>query len=105
MKPKAWRSFRVRRTGAVAIAVFAAFLPSAMAQTLVWNSGVSGPAHPADGSGAWDASTSANWTNGSVDSIWSDGDPAVFGGSKGAAGTAVIDDASRAEWTMHQAAH
>ena len=62
--------------------------------SLTWDSGGTHPLAPVDGSGNWDTTTSALWSNGLTDSVWINGDAAIFGSNNGVAGTVTIDDPS-----------
>ncbi|HUB25519.1 MAG TPA: autotransporter-associated beta strand repeat-containing protein [Tepidisphaeraceae bacterium] len=95
MKRTNRRSRIGRRGSLIASSVFAVILPAAaLAQSLTWDASGNHPTSPNDGSGNWDTSSAANWSNGSADSVWSNGDIAVFGAANGAAGTVLIDDPS-----------
>ncbi|MGC3992465.1 MAG: autotransporter-associated beta strand repeat-containing protein [Chthoniobacteraceae bacterium] len=62
---------------------FTAALPS-FAATYSWDAGLT-PASPSGGTGAWDLST-ADWSNGTTDQVWTDTtgtDTATFGGTAG----------------------
>jgi autotransporter-associated beta strand protein len=67
---------------------------SALAQTATWDASGANPAAPTDGAGLWDTTTSANWSSGGVDAVWTNGNVAQIGSANGAAGTINIDDAS-----------
>ncbi len=56
-----------------------------------WDKLGASPTNPVDGGGTWNT-TSAQWSNGSVDAAWSNsnGYSAVFGNSNGAAGTMAV---------------
>ena len=56
-------------------------LTAVSAQTLTWDGGMT--SSPAGGTGTWDAGTTADWYNGAADTIWANGDNAVFGGTAG----------------------
>ena len=64
------------------------------ATTLTWDSSGLNPTAPTDGTGNWDTTTAANWSNGTVDAVWTTGNTAVFGSNNGTANTVTIDDAS-----------
>ena len=64
------------------------------ATTLTWDASGSNPGAPTDGSGNWDATAAANWSNGAADSVWDNASTAQFGSNNGAAGTVTIDDVS-----------
>ena len=57
---------------------------TAPAATLTWDASGSNPAAPTDGAGNW-TTVNANWANGLVDGVWTNGDSAIFG-SGGAGG-------------------
>jgi autotransporter-associated beta strand protein len=67
---------------------------SAFAQTATWDASGANPAAPTDGGGSWDTTTSANWSSGGVDAVWTNGSVAQIGTANGSAGTINIDDAS-----------
>lgn len=79
------------RTYACGLLALAAISSTLRADTLTWDSSGLNPNAPVDGAGAWDTTT-ALWSNGSVDSIWSNAgnNTAVFGSSNGAAGTVTV---------------
>src|SRR4051794_440179 len=77
----------------VACILFASF-GIAGAANLTWDSSGANPANPADGSGLWNSTTAANWSNGASDIVWDNVSTAVFGSHNGAAGTVTIDDPS-----------
>ncbi|HUB27533.1 MAG TPA: autotransporter-associated beta strand repeat-containing protein, partial [Tepidisphaeraceae bacterium] len=68
---------------------------NACAQSLTWDASGANPTSPIDGSGNWDTLTGINWSNGTNDSPWIDGNSAVIGNG-GTAGTITIDDLSGA---------
>src|SRR5215212_1823238 len=59
--------------------VAALWTSSALAQTLTWDASGANPAAPTDGSGNWNTTTDANWSNGVSDSAWVNGDVAASG--------------------------
>ena len=64
-----------------------------LGQTLTWDSSGSNPLTPADGSGNWNTTTDANWSNGAANSTWVNGNvPSI--GSGGVAGIVTINDIS-----------
>src|SRR5258707_879574 len=63
--------------------------PTAHAKTLQWDP-LFTPLSPSGGPGTWDNGTTANWSNGATDVIWSGGNTAVFGGT---AGTVTVNGA------------
>src|SRR5262245_10830871 len=78
---------------ALALAPIAAalFARPAVAQTLTWDASAANPASPADGSGNWNTSTSANWSDSVSDFAWVNGNVAAIGNG-GTAGVITIDD-------------
>ncbi|HUB24806.1 MAG TPA: hypothetical protein VL992_05200, partial [Tepidisphaeraceae bacterium] len=69
----------------------------ASGQTLTWDASgaATSSATATDGSGNWNTLTNSNWFTGTApDSVWVNGDSAVFGNNNGAAGTVTINDAS-----------
>lgn len=76
---------------ACGLLAFAALSSTLRADSLTWDSSGLNPNAPVDGAGAWDT-TSALWSNGTVDSIWNNAgnNTAVFGSSNGAAGTVTV---------------
>src|SRR3954452_23845927 len=66
---------------------------AAMAQTVTWDANPSNPAAPTDGSGTWNTTAAANWSNGTIDLAWVNDQTASIGNG-GAAGTITIDDPS-----------
>ena len=66
-----------------------ASVPLVSAATLTWDASGTSPAAPTDGAGNW-STANANWSNGSSDSVWTNGDNAVFGVNNGAAGTISV---------------
>ena len=63
----------------------------ALGQTLTWDGSSTNPPAPNDGSGNWNTSTNANWSDGVSDFTWVNGDVAAIGNG-GTAGTITIDD-------------
>lgn len=61
------------------------------AQTLTWDASGANPGAPTDGSGNWNTSPPARWSNGGSDVVWDNLSTAVFGSSNGAAGTVTIN--------------
>lgn len=61
---------------------------TAPAATVTWDASGSNPAAPTDGAGNW-STANANWSNGSTDGVWTNGNGAVFG-SGGAGGAVAI---------------
>jgi len=61
---------------------------TAPAATLTWDASGSNPAAPTDGAGNW-TTANANWSNGSADGVWTNGNSAIFG-SGGAGGTVSV---------------
>src|SRR5262245_8365712 len=64
--------------------VLLSFLP-AFSATLTWDASGSNPTAPTDGGGSWSVAN-ANWSDGLTDSVWVNGNNAIFG-SGGAGGT------------------
>src|SRR6476659_5538512 len=62
------------------------------AANVTWDANPTNPVTPNDGSGNWNTTTDANWSNGAADLPWVNGDVAMIG-SGGAAGTITINDA------------
>lgn len=93
-----------RRFYACGLLAFAALSSTLRADTLTWDSSGLNPNAPVDGAGAWDT-TSALWSNGTVDSIWNNAgnDIAVFGSSNGAAGTVTVDTITAGGLTFNAA--
>jgi fibronectin-binding autotransporter adhesin len=79
----------------LAVAAAAIWANQSFAQSLTWDANPTDPTNPNDGSGNWDTTTSANWSNGITDSTWINGDTAIFGNG-GIAGGVTIDDPSGA---------
>jgi autotransporter-associated beta strand protein len=94
------RSSNVRRSKlglallATAPVAAALWTNSAIGQTATWDSGGANAAAPQDGPGLWDTTTNADWSSGGGDSVWTNGQTALFGTGTAAAGTVNIDDAS-----------
>jgi autotransporter-associated beta strand protein len=61
---------------------------------VTWDAGGSAPAAPTDGSGNWNTTTDANWTDGTFDAAWVTGNTATIGANNGPAGTITINDGS-----------
>ena len=81
---------------ALVVLVFLAqlvILPLATAGTVTWDASGANAAAPTDGLGNWDIST-ANWSDGSTDNGWVNGNNAVIGANNGAAGTITITTAA-----------
>ena len=78
---------------AVAPAAVAIWANPSHAQTLTWDATPTNPAAPNDGSGSWDTSSNANWSNGAADVFWTNGQIASIG-DNGTAGLITIDDSS-----------
>ena len=71
------------------------FLRAAHSSTLTWDASGANPTDPADGTGTWDTSPDADWSDGSTDFVWNadttgSTDTAVFGNNNGAAGTVTL---------------
>ena len=76
--------------------------PSTRAAVYTWDAGGVSALNPADGTGSWDGST-ADWSNGATDSIWSSGSDAIFGNSHGAAGSVTVGTISVGNITFNPA--
>ncbi|HEV2692433.1 MAG TPA: pectinesterase family protein, partial [Verrucomicrobiae bacterium] len=61
---------------------------TAPAATVTWDASGTTPAAPTDGSGNW-TTVNANWSNGSTDGAWTNGNSAIFG-SGGNGGTVAV---------------
>ena len=84
----------------LAIAAAAAGVPFAIswncpthAAVLTWDANPTNPVAPKDGSGNWNTTMDANWSNGVTDSFWVNDETAAVGNG-GTAGTITIDDGS-----------
>src|SRR6516162_5825547 len=81
-----------RHLTAIAIALMGVgmvlFGQSASAAVWTWNSSTSGS--PVDGGGAWNT-TSANWWNGTTDTMWTTGSNAAFFGAAAGSTAYSID--------------
>ena len=86
---------RVIRLAAAAVAPIATLIGAGAgySQTRTWDASGTNPASPTDGSGNWNTTTDANWSDGALNSAWPNGSAAVIGNG-GAAGTITINDAS-----------
>ncbi len=73
----------------LALLVQLASVPMVSAGTVTWDASGANAAVPTDGPGNWDLSV-ANWSNGSTDNGWVNGNSAVIGANNGAAGTITI---------------
>jgi len=71
----------------VAASLLLSSLP-AFSATVTWDASGSNPAAPTDGGGSWSAAN-ANWSDGLIDSVWINGNNAIFG-SGGAGGTVGV---------------
>jgi hypothetical protein len=61
---------------------------------LTWDATGSNPGNPVGGSGNWDTTSSANWSNESTDVPWTNGDEAFLSPGAPAGSVITIDDAS-----------
>jgi autotransporter-associated beta strand protein len=86
------RNSKLTLLATVMTAVFLATLPAA-AQTLTWDANPTNPTAPNDGSGNWNTTTDANWSDGTNDFMWVTGDTASIGNG-GTAGIITINDGS-----------
>src|SRR6478736_10534563 len=59
---------------------------TAQAATVTWDASGASPATPTDGAGNW-STANANWSDGVTDSVWVNGNNAIFG--SGGAGGAI----------------
>src|SRR5690349_21509493 len=74
------RNRRACRLAAGLAPVAAALLAApAIGQTVTWDADPATPATPHDGSGSWNTTTAANWSNGVTDSAWVNGNIANIG--------------------------
>ena len=79
----------------IAVVVLCANLT--LAQSFTWDASGANPTNPTNGSGNWDTTSSANWSNGTTDGTWVSGSTAVFEPKAGAPNAVVtIDDPSGA---------
>ena len=62
--------------------------PVVSAANLTWDASGTNSAAPTDGAGNW-STANTNWSNGSIDSVWTNGDSAILG-SGGAGGTVNV---------------
>src|SRR5204862_6796878 len=97
-RPQSGPSFRRSMKSkflALAAAPIAAALWAApsLGQTLSWDASGATPLAPTDGSGNWNTTTDALWSNGAGDSTWVSGNIAAIGNG-GTAGTVTINDVS-----------
>ena len=65
-----------------------ALVPTIRATTTTWDASGTNPAAPTDGAGTW-STANVNWSNGSTDNVWTNGDSAIFG-SGGAGGVVSV---------------
>src|SRR5437016_5447161 len=79
------RHLRSRRRAArwMAIAPLATALwgGASLAAIVTWDANPTTPATPNDGTGNWNTTTDANWSNGVSDFTWTNGDTANIGNS------------------------
>jgi fibronectin-binding autotransporter adhesin len=90
-----WRSL-IRIYTAVAMAAGSlSFVRTAHSSTLTWDASGANPINPTDGTGTWDTSPDADWSDGSADAVWNADatgatDTAIFGNNNGTAGTVTL---------------
>src|SRR5262245_34841541 len=77
-----------RRFASSVLMVLAATIQSARADTLTWDASGANPTALIDGVGTW-SMLDVRWSNGSIDSVWTNGSSAIFG-SGGAGGTITV---------------
>ena len=78
-----------------AVPVISAFFTTpSIGQTLTWDASGANPTAPTDGSGSWNTTTNATWSDGVNNSVWVNGDVAhpLYKYLKSKQGPAVIEE-------------